>query len=54
MKIKNTFIKGYTQNWSEKVFAIRKVKYNFVWAHVTEDLNGAEIVGTFYEKKLQN
>ena len=54
MKIKNTFIKGYTQNWSEKVFVIRKVKYNFVWAHVTEDLNGAEIVGTLYEKKLQN
>ena len=34
---KNVFAKGYTRNWSEEV----------------NDLNGEEIIGTFYEKELQ-
>ena len=45
--------KGYTLNWSEEVFAINKVKNNATWTCVINDLNLEEIVGLFYEKKLQ-
>ena len=52
-KYKNTFVKGYTQNWSEKVFIISKNKNKVPWAHVISDLNGEPIAGRFYEKNLQ-
>ena len=32
---------------------IRKVKNTVPWAHVINDLNGEEIIRTFYEKELQ-
>ena len=32
---------------------IKKVKNTVPWRYVTNDLNGEEIVGTFYEKELQ-
>ena len=32
---------------------IKKVKNAVPWTYVTNDLNGEEIVGTFYEKELQ-
>ena len=47
-KYKNIFAKGYTPNWSEDVFVIKKVK-NTVHGHLYRE----EIIGTFYEKKLQ-
>ena len=49
-KYKNTFPKGYTLNWSEEVFVIEKVKNTVPWTYVINDLNGEEIIGTFYEK----
>ena len=52
-KYKNIFAKGYTSNWSEEVFAVSKIKNTFPWTYVISDLNGEEIVGTFYEKELQ-
>ena len=52
-KYKNIFAKGYTPNWSEEVFVIKKVKNTVLWAYVINDLNGEEIMGTFYEKELQ-
>ena len=39
-KYKNIFPKGYTPNWVP-------------WTYVINDLNGEEIIWTFYEKKLQ-
>ena len=33
-KYKNIFVKGYTPNWSEKVFVIKKVKNTMSWACV--------------------
>ena len=51
-KYKNIFAKGYTRNWSEGVFVIKKVKNTVPWTHFINDLNGEEIVGTFYEKEL--
>ena len=52
-KYKNIFAKGYTLNWSEEVFIIKKVKNTVPWTYVINDLNGEEIIGTFYEKELQ-
>ena len=52
-KYKNIFAKGYTPNWSEEVFLIKEVKNRVPWTYVIIDLNGEEIIGTFYEQKLQ-
>ena len=52
-KYKNIFTKGYMHNWSEEVFVIKKVKNIVPWTYVINDLNGEEIIGTFYEKELQ-
>ena len=51
-KYKNIFAKGYMPNWSEEVFVIKKVKNTVPWTYVINDLNGEEIIGTFYEKEL--
>ena len=48
-KYKNIFAKGYTRNWSEEIFEFNKVKNTVPWTHVINDLNGEEIIGTFYE-----
>ena len=37
---KNIFAKGYTPNWSEEVFVIKKVKNTVSWTYVINDLNG--------------
>ena len=50
---KNIFSKGYVPNWSEEVFVVSKVKDTVPWTYVINDLNGEEIIGTFYEKELQ-
>ena len=52
-KYKNIFAKGYIPNWSEEVFVIEKVKNKVPWTYVINDLNGEEIIGTFFEKELQ-
>ena len=52
-KHKSIFAKGYIPNWSEEVFVIKKDKNTVPRAYVINDLNGEEIVGTFYEKELQ-
>ena len=52
-KYKSIFAKGYTPNWSEEVFVIKKIKNTVPWTYVIDDLNGKEITGTFYQKELQ-
>ena len=52
-KYKNIFAKGYTPNWSEEVFVIKKIKNTVPWTYVINDLNGGEVIGTFCEKELQ-
>ena len=52
-KYKNIFAKEYTPNWSEEVFVVIKIKNTVPWTYVINDLNGEEIIGTFYEKELQ-
>ena len=52
-KNKNIFAKGYTQNWSEEVFVVSKIKDTVPWTYVISDLNSEKIAGSFYEKELQ-
>ena len=52
-KYKNILAKGYTPNWSEEVFVIKKVKNTVPRTYIINDLNGEEIIGTFYERELQ-
>ena len=52
-KYKNNFAKGYTRNWSEEVFLIKKIKNTVPRTYVIDDLNGEETTATFYEKELQ-
>ena len=39
-KYKSIFATGYTPNWSEEVFVIKKVKNIVPWTYVINDLNG--------------
>ena len=52
-KYKNNFAKGYTPNWSEEIFVIKEIENTVPWMYVIHDLNGEEIIVTFYEKELQ-
>ena len=52
-KYTNIFAKRYMPNWSEEIFIISKIKNTVPWTYVINDLNGEEIIGTFYEKELQ-
>ena len=52
-KYKNIFAKGYSPNWSEEIFVITKAKNTVPWTDIINELNGEEIIGTFYEKQLQ-
>ena len=52
-KYKNIFAKGYTPNWSEEVFVVSKIKNTVPWTYVINDLNGEEIIETFYERELK-
>ena len=52
-KYKNIFAKEYMPNWSEEIFVIKKIKNIVPWTYIISDLNGEEIIGTFYENELQ-
>ena len=41
------------QTGSEETFIIKKIKNTVPWTYVISDLNGEEILGSFYEKELQ-
>ena len=38
---------GYTQNWSEEVFVVSKIKDTVLWTYMISDLNGEKIAGSF-------
>ena len=52
-KHKNIFAKRYMPNWSEEIVVISKIKSTVPWTYVINDLNGEEVIGTFYENELQ-
>ena len=41
-KYKSIFAKGYTPNWSEEIFVVKKKKNTVPWTYVISDLNGEE------------
>ena len=43
-KYKNIFAKGYTRNWSEEIFVIKKIENTVSWTYVINDLNGGQII----------
>ena len=47
------FAKGYTPNQSEENVVVIKIKNTVPWTYFTNDLNGEEIVETFYENEFQ-
>ena len=49
-KYKNIFIKHYKIT---KTLLLKKLKNTILWTYVINDLNGEEIIGTFFEKELQ-
>ena len=52
-KFKNIFAKGYTPNWSSKIFIIDKINDTVPYTYNLKDLNDEEILGSFYERELQ-
>jgi hypothetical protein len=50
-KHREVFDKGYTPNWSNEIFLIRKVKLTN--PYLLKDMNGKDILGGFYEMELQ-
>ena len=52
LEYKNIFAKGYAPNWSKEI-CCKKITNTVPWIYVISDLNGEEIVGSFYEKELQ-
>ena len=52
-KYKNIFAKGTTPNWSAELLVTKIVQNTIPCSYVINDLNGNEIIGTFYEKELK-
>ena len=41
------------QSLNKEIFVVKKIKNTVPWTYIISDLNGEEIVGSFYEKELQ-
>ena len=52
-KFKNIFPKGYTPNWSKKIFIVNKINDAVPYRYNIKDLNDEEIIGSFYDTELQ-
>ena len=52
-KFKNIFTKEYTPNWSNEIFLVNKIKNTVHWTYELKDLNGEDIIGSFYDRELQ-
>ena len=52
-KLKNIFAKGYTPNWSSEIFTVDKINDRVPYTYNLK-INDEEIIGSFYDKELQN
>ena len=52
-KFKNIFAKGYTPHWSRGIFIVNKINDTVPYPYNLKDLNAKEIIGSFYDKELQ-
>ena len=50
---KNIFAKGYTPNWSKKIFIVDKINDIVPYKYNIKDLSDEEIIGSFYDQELQ-
>ena len=46
-KYKDIFGKGYTPNWSQEIFVIKKIKNIVPWTYFINDLNDNELLEPF-------
>ena len=53
-KFENIFAKGYTPNWSKEIFIVDKINDTVPYTYNIKDLNGEKIIGSFYDRELQN
>ena len=49
---KNIFSKGYTENWSRKIFIIDSILKTNPWTYKIKDLSRQKRIGSFCEKEL--
>ena len=52
-KFKNIFAKGYTPNWSKEIFIVNKRNDTVPYTYNIKDLNGEQIISSFYDRELQ-
>ena len=52
-QFKNIFAKGYTPNWSKEILIVNKINDTVPYRYNIKDLNGEEIIGSFYDRELQ-
>ena len=52
-KFKNIFAKGYSPNWITEIFIVDKINDTVPYLYNLKDLNGEEIIGSFYDRELQ-
>ena len=52
-KFKNIFAKGYNLNWGREIFIVDKINDTVPYTYNLKDLNGEEIIGSFYDRELQ-
>ena len=52
-RYKNIFAKGYAPNWSSEIFIVDKINDTVPHTYNRKDLNDEEIIGSFYDKELQ-
>lgn len=50
---KKTFDNKYRNNWSREIFMISEVQYTDPVTYRIENLNGKEVIGSFYQQELQ-
>ena len=50
---KKKFQKGYTINWSDKIYTISAIKASLPPTYIIQNDKGEKIEGTFYEQELQ-
>jgi hypothetical protein len=51
-KYKKLFSKGYETNWTKEIFEISEIKPTSPITYKIRDLNGEEILGSFYKQEL--
>ena len=51
-RYKEEFEKSVTENWTREIFVIDKVLWDGVYYYKLKDMNGEDILGTFYDELL--